>query len=320
MDALYFPHLSLPPSTWVNPALLFFDRLGVIAPDGGGPSLHDRRTHELIDLNMVWREVPGAGWEDHEDHALLSYLLGLATATRDNAPIVRVHAGKLAYGMLAEELIRAGLLARGQDRWLEGPEWVVAHLMSYLALQISAHAEMQLPLITDQGTAAQVMVGPRQASLDSRRLRAVTRLLAVPPDARLADIASFRERHSRELRSFRNYITALITRDPADATGGERFEERLREAREVRAHLVGEMESFNWRESGIAIAITALSTGAARLDHAPWTVGAGLVGLGLIGMQALSARDRRRRAEGSRLVYAAKVSRRWPGAAASTLW
>lgn len=148
----------------------------------------------------------------------------------------------------------------------------------------------------------------------------MTRLLPVPPDARPADLAAFREQHGRELRSFRDYINALITRDPSDTGGDERFEERIRQAEEVRGHLVGEMQSFDWRDRGLAISILALSTGAASLDHAPWTLGAGLIGLGLTSAQTLSARGRRRRAEESRLVYATKVSSRWPASAASTLW
>jgi len=320
MEALYFPYLSLPSATWVNPALLFFDRLAVIAPDGGERAWHDRRTRELIDLDMVRLEVPGGGWGGEEDRILLSYLLGRASTVRSNVNIARVHGGKLAYGALAADLIGSGLLAGTEDGWLEGPEWVVAHLMSYLALQISGHSRQPLPLITDQRAAARLMVGPREATLESRRIRAVTRLLPVPPEARLADLATFRERHTRELRSFRDYINALITRDPSNLNGEERFEERIRDAERARAHLMGEMRSFDWRDRGLAISILALSTGAAPLDHAPWGLGAGLIGLGLTGAQALSARGRRQRAEGSRLIYAAKVTGRWPASAASTIW
>ena len=319
MDALYFPYLNLPASTWVNPALLFFDCLAVIAPDGGERAWHDRRTRELIELQMVRPEVP-RGWDDQEDRALLSYLLGRASASRSDSAIARVHAGKLAYGGLAEGLIEARLLVRTDDNWLEGPEWVVAHLMSYLALQISAHSPRSLPLVTDQRAAARVMVGPREAVLESRRIRAVSRLLPVPPGARPSELAAFREQHGRELRNFRDYLNALITRDPFNPDGEDRLEARIRQAEELRAHLVGEMRSFDWRDRGIAISILALSTGAALPDHAPWTFGAGLVGLGLTGAQALSSRERRRRAENSRLIFAAKVAGRWPASAASTLW
>lgn len=44
MDALYFPHFSLPPSTWVNPTLLFFDQLAAIAPEALGG--HGQRNGE----------------------------------------------------------------------------------------------------------------------------------------------------------------------------------------------------------------------------------------------------------------------------------
>lgn len=321
MDALYFPYLSLPPATWVNPALLFFDQLALIAPDGGDRALHDPRTRRLVDLNMVRPEVPRGVWNDEEDRMLLSYLLGRASAARKNpGRIARVHAGKLAYGMLAEQLVAAGMMARTDDGWIEGPEWVAAHLMSYIALQVSASSRRPLPLITDERAAAGVMVGPRDFMLERRRVKAATRLLPVPADARPEEIAEFRERHQPELRTFRDYVNGLISSDPASAAGEDRFEERLRLAAEVRAHLVGQMQSFSWGERGVAVALVLLPTAAAPLDHAPWTFGAGLIGLGLTGLQTAALRNRRRGAEDSRLIYSAKVAARWPPTAASTLW
>lgn len=320
LDALYFPYLSLPPSTWVNPALLFFDRLALITPDGGGRLWQDQRTRELVGRDMVRPITPRGDWGGDEDHRLASYLLGRASGTRSPGRIARVHAGKLAYGHLASELIGSGLLTDTGGGWLQGPDWVVAHLMSYLALQISEHSDDPLPLITDERAAARVMAGPRETAPISRKLRAVTSLLPVPPDARIADIDTFRQRHRRELDSFRSYVNVLISCDPASQEGEERFEGRLRDAQDVRRHLVGEMRDFNWRERGLAITILALATGAAPLDDAPWTFGAGLIGLGLTGMQALSVRERQRRAETSRMIYAARVAGRWPATAAATLW
>ena len=180
MEALYFPHLSLPASTWVNPALLFFDRLAIIAPDrSGDPGLHDPRTRELLDRDMVRLATADGSWGGRSEQILLSYMLGLASGRRQGGAISRINVGKLAYGPLAAELERAGLLARTGGPWLEGPEWVVAHLMSYLALRIADHSRTPLPLVTDQRAAARTMIGSREATLDSRRLRAATRLLPV---------------------------------------------------------------------------------------------------------------------------------------------
>ena len=114
-------------------------------------------------------------------------------------------------------------------------------------------------------------------------------------------------------------MNALVTRDPMDEPGEDRLEVRLREAEGVRAHLMGEMRAFDWRERGTSVTIMALAAGAAPLDHAPWTLGAGLVGLGLTGLQAVAANRRRRRAAQSRLVYSALVAGRWSPTATSTL-
>ena len=321
MDALYFPYLSLPPATWVHPALLFFDELALIAPDGGDRALHDPRTRRLLDLGMVRPEVPRGGGNAEDERILMSYLLGRATGSRrDAGRVARVHAGKLAYGPLAENLVSAGLMTRTDHEWLEGPEWVATHLMSYLALQISSQSPRPLSLITDENVAADVMAGRVGDPRGRRRVLAATRLLPVPPDTRPEDIAEFRDRHRRDLATFRKYVNDLITFDPGTAAGERRFEERLGVALEARAHLVGEMRDFGWVERGVAIALVALPTVAAPLDHAPWTMAAGLVGLGLTGWQLAAAGDRRRHAEDSRLVYSAKVVRRFPPTAASTMW
>lgn len=269
---------------------------------------------------MLRTETPNGQWGGADDQKFLAFMMGRASAIKSTGKIARVHAGKLVYGELAAQLIRARMLMNAGDGWLEGPEWVAAHLMSYLALQISQNADRPLHLISDERAAVQTMVGSGEANGMYRRLRGVTRLLPVPPGARIADIDAFRRGHRPELERFRHYVNELIIRDAVDAHGEQRFEERLREAERLRDHLTGEMSSFDWQERGLNITILAITTAAAPLDHAPWTFGAGLIGLGLTGAQAFAAHNRQRRAASSELVYATKVYKRWPSTARSSLW
>src|SRR3954469_7819166 len=117
MEALYFPHLSLPAATWVNPALLYFDRLAVIAPEGPHAGLFDRRTDELISLGMARTVTPHGAWDNRENAAFMAYMLGRASGAKSFDRIARLHAGKLAYTPLAEGLEEAGLLARLEGGW-----------------------------------------------------------------------------------------------------------------------------------------------------------------------------------------------------------
>lgn len=249
-----------------------------------------------------------------------SYVFGRASNVRPSGNVARVHAGKLSYGQLAGALIESRLLVRADDGWLEGPEWVVAHLMSYLALQIFEHSRQPLPLITNELAAARTMVGPVERTTMSRKVRAVTKLLPVPADAQIRHIEEFRNRHREELLRFRTYIDGLIMRDQLDDDGDASFARRLSDAEEVRAHLQGEMRSFDWVAQAIPISITAVSAAAAPLDHAPWTLGAGLFGVGILGAQALAFHRRRGRALKNRMVYAANVADRWPMTTARTMW
>ena len=156
MDALYFPYLSLPASTWVNSALLYFDRLCVIAPQGKHPNLFDQRTLELFDLKLARPIVPNF-WQGDADERFVAYLLGQALHKKTVKRFERVHLGKLSHGPIAEALVKARLLTLVDDTWLEGPDWLVAQIMAYLALQVSSHARNPLPLVTDDTPSARLM-------------------------------------------------------------------------------------------------------------------------------------------------------------------
>lgn len=310
MDALYFPHLSLPSSTWVNPALLYFDRVGVIAPEGDHRSLFDHRTQELLDLGMARAVIPRGEWGREQDRDFISFLLGIASSKRSYGRIERVHAGKLMYTPIADALESAGLLSRVDHGWLEGPDWAVGRVMAYLALQISSHEPRPLPLVTNERAAARVM-SDQEGKTASRRVRAVARLLPAPSDALPREIDQFRRAHHRELEAFRGYIDALITRDQMDDDGETSFEERLREAERVRDHLVGEMQAFDWRSQGPGFAIAALGAVAPLMEQSPWSFGVGLLSLVYGGAQGAAALGRRRAARASPLVYSTQVVGRW---------
>lgn len=318
MEALYFPHLSLPPSTWVNPALLFFDRLRLISPDGGDPTLYDDRTRELIDLGMAGKAVPRGGWGQSDDSAFISYVLGRASVARAGRSMARIHLGKLSYGRLPDVLLEAQLLHRAEGFWLEGPEWVIDHMMSYLAFQLSRQSSNRLPLVSDERASA-IPIRKQNVRAMSRRLISVTSLLPVPPDANPKDLEKFRRRHRDELETFRTYVNSLIGADPRTQAGDARFQDRLREAQRVRDHLVNEMATFNWRDFGPTLVVSLATTAAPFIEEAPWSATAAAIGAGMAAGQAMASFRRRRRALDSPLIYATRALGRWAPKAEQTL-
>jgi hypothetical protein len=318
VDALYFPYLSLPASTWVNPALLYFDRLGIIAPDFAGRALFDDRTRELIELRMV-RPMTPRGAAGNEDRDFISYMRGRCSERPAFRRVERVHAGKLAYTPIADALIQGGLLARVDGEWLEGPDWVVGHVMAHLAMKIFSRAPHPLSLVTDDRAATKVMVGTQEGKKMSRRVRAIARLLPVPGDVRPEEIARFRQAHCDELQAFRSYVDQLIARDPASDDGDDEFETRLRDAQRVRDYLTGEMRAFNWRVQGPAFAIAAVGAAAPFIEQSPWSFGSGLLALAYAGAQGAAALRQRREGEQSPLFYATQVAGNWAPSARQTL-
>lgn len=76
---------------------------------------------------MVRPEMTRGGWSPEKDRTFFSHLLGRASTARGGSHSARVHGGKLAYGARAADVVGVELLARTEDGWLGGSEWVVAH-------------------------------------------------------------------------------------------------------------------------------------------------------------------------------------------------
>lgn len=313
MEALYFPHLSLPPSSWVNPALLYFDRIDVIAPDGHSGDLFDERTDALLREGMVRTIHPFSyHWSEGEDERFIAFLYGVARAPPRMPGVERLHFRKISHTSLGEELTRSGLLMRVEGDWLEGPRWVCAYVMGYLAWQLSSHPELQLPLVTDEDAAERLMIGkPLRRSHPSRRSRAVSKLLPVPGYVSVRALANFKEEHRRELLAFRGFVEELVTRDCLTEEDEARFEERLGEAVRLRAHLEGEIKGVGWQPSGIEVSLAAATAVAPALEGLILSSGVGLLSLAYMAAQGVRGGARRRRARRDPLVYAAIASGAW---------
>lgn len=313
METLYFPHLSLPASAWVNPALLFFDRIDVIAPDDGGRELFDERTEALIREGMVRPIHPFRyHWDSQDDDRFISYLYGLTHSPPRVGGVERLHFRKIAHTALGHELLRAGMLEHVEGDWLEGPRWVCAHVMAYLALQLSSHPELQIPLVTDEDSAQRMMVGQaRRRNPGSRASRVLRALLPVPASATVSEIADFKDQHRQELLQFRDFVDALITRDDLDTVADGQLEERISEAIRLREHLENEISSAVWRRTAVNISLSATAAVAPALESSYFSMTAGLLALINLGAEAVRTGRRRRRARRSPVVYAALASQRW---------
>lgn len=313
MDALFYPTLSLPGPAWTNPNLLFFEQIGVIAPEGEARELFDGRTRVLMDYGLV-RPVHPMHYarDDEDDERVIGHLLALAQKPPKSHGSAHVHLGKIAYTMLPEALTERGLLRRLQrDDWLEGPDWVVDYVMSALATRMASNPDLDVSLVTNLASADRFVSGaPRLERLRAdRRIRAVSRLLPIGPDAELDEIMRFRERHERELRSFRGFVESLVRRSSIEPADEPDFNARLRQAEQLRKHLVGELDAVPSTAPALPIMLSITAIAAPIIEASHYSAAAGAVGLGYLLYTRGSATRRARQARQDKLIYAALVEK-----------
>lgn len=298
-QALYFPNLSLPQASWVNPAILYFDRIQVIAPVGRWDDLYDRRTEELIGEDVVAPVTPGTmGWDTETDSRFVRYLTQLPGAQRRDFAPARIHLGKLAHTALADDLRATGWLHDDGDGWLVAPQWAADQVLTYLALQMATSSREEASLVTDAGPAWTRVTGVTPSERRrTRELQTVTSLLPVAASASTAELLRFRRRHARALHEFRDEIASVLAFPDRDLD--------ISELRERRDELVADLEGFNIASSAVTIVVAALPIGAALIEGSPWSAGAGTAALAL---GAWGEAQRGRRAYAARqdpMVYAA---------------
>lgn len=271
MDALYFPNLSLPSAAWTNPVALYFDKIGIIAPSEYEAALSDARTAELINVGLAEPMFLGAFEQGERDEELIEQLARwwreLPKGGRQPSPY-KIHRGKLIHAGLIQLLSRHQLLREhpSDKAWLVGPEPVCMRIMSVLASRIM-RAQSISALVTSQAAAFEVTTDrePRTDTKTERRAQAVTSLLPIAPWIPPADLRRFKDDHGAELRAFRGFVEQLIRRNDDD----ELFRSRLAGARDLRSHLVGELEAINARlaRSGLGLAIAKL--GGSLIEASP---------------------------------------------------
>lgn len=273
LQALYFPNLSLPQSSWVNPAILYFDRIQVIAPMERRPDLYDRRTEELIAEDVVVPVTPGmSGWDPEADGRFVRYLTQLPSAQKRNVTPARVHLGKLAYTHLTDELRATGWLHEDGDGWLVGPRWAADQVLTYLALQMTAFSQEEASLVTDMETAWTQVTGVTPSERRrARELQTVTSLLPIAGSTSTHELVRFRRRHARALQEFRDEIASVLAARDRNID--------LRELQQRRDELIADLQGFNMASSAVNVTVTALPIGAALVEGSPWSAGAGIAAL-----------------------------------------
>jgi hypothetical protein len=314
LDALFYPTLSLPRSAWTYPNLLYFDKIGVIAPHGDERELFDGPTRVLMSYGLVDRVNPEQYAVDEENDAIVvAHLHGIAQTRRPSGPRARIHIGKIGYTSFPTELRDLGFLSEPDPKgWLEGPAWVCDYVMSVLATRIMNHPGLNLSLLTNQPFANRVVAGvpPSRRSAVARRVEALARLLPIGPDAEIDEILRFRRRHEQELKQFRRFVEQLVLRSGEGPDSQMDFERRLRDAERLRADLVDALRDLPSRPSPVDIGLAIAPVAASITEDAYYSAGAAVCGLAVLLYRQSEAYRRRRAISSDKLVYAALAERK----------
>lgn len=224
-NALYFPYIDVPSTSWTTQAILYWDKLASIVPMDHlhEPDQMDGLTRELLSEGLVEAIVPGMYIHQARkfDECFIKFVetrvlpMRRSTISRMTPlPVTRIHAEKM--GQIPDFLVDLGLARRLDWAWYEVDSLVANQFMAYLATVLSALPNVNATPITDRAKFA-VALGSRRPSvkhdgaLHTFKARDVVLKSLLPiPDGPIdvGRLIRFKERHGHLLPSLRAKIEA----------------------------------------------------------------------------------------------------------------
>lgn len=241
-NALYFPYISVPKSTWFTRILLYWDKVGAIIPSDYiyKPEALGEHTRSLIERGLVNQIFPGdylnsipqfvSSFED--------YLNGLGTDLDQrrrmfqNNNTFRIHMEKM--GPIEDLLREQGLASVERYPWFNVEANTADEFMAYLAGCLGQLTEIRSIPITDNESNLDVLIKSQSnaSSIDKERnilrMEILKRVFPAPNYPLTAEqIENFKMNHGDKLRCFRRDVEREIL-SVAELQDPSRRAERLR--------------------------------------------------------------------------------------------
>jgi hypothetical protein len=224
-NALYFPYIDVPSTSWTTQAILYWDKLASIVPIDHlhDPGQMDDLTRELLSEGLVEAIVPGMYIHQVRkfDECFIEFVKTRVLPNRRFSitrttplPITRIHAEKMS--QIPDFLVDSGLARRLDWAWYEVNTPLANQFMAYLATVLGALPAVNATPITDQAQFA-VALGSRppatkrHGALHRFKARDVVLKSLLPiPDGPIdfGRLVKFKERHGHLLPSLRAKIEA----------------------------------------------------------------------------------------------------------------
>ncbi len=231
-NALYFPYIRVPESTWFTQVLLYWDRVGSIVPY---EFLHDpdRLGSYMVDLvrvGLVEQVIPGAHIYDipRFDECFLDYVDAEMSHSSWIQRLRRtavhqweeIHAEKMEN--IGEGLVKRGLARPKSGSWYVVEPHVAAAFMAYLAAVLGRRPDLNFVPITDRESALKPFLAKRPGlfvtvhksrALEDLRAAILSEVLPAPAEPLPPqDLMNFKARYQKELVTFRGDIEALANK------------------------------------------------------------------------------------------------------------
>jgi hypothetical protein len=224
-NALYFPYIDLPSTSWTTQAILYWDKLASIVPINHlhEPNQMDDLTRALLSEGLVEAIVPGMYIHQARrfDECFIEFVETKVLPIRRRGspratplPVTRIHVEKM--GQIPDFLVDLGLARRLDWAWYEIDSLLANQFMAYLATVLSALPDINATPITDRAQFAMALGSGRTAvkrngALHTFKARDVVlkHLLPIPEGPiDVGKLIRFKERHGHLLPSLRAKIEA----------------------------------------------------------------------------------------------------------------
>jgi len=259
-NALYFPFISVPESSWFTRILLYWDKVGSIIPFEfvKAPERLSKYTRDLLTDELLIQVHPGQYvWQAPRfREAFVEFIESLPLhnirqrrASLRNHETFRVHTEKMQE--IADYLVAARLAEKVDWSWCDVEKKTADEFMGYLAALLGKIEGVESTPVTDTSAnlepflLASQSVGRVEARIAPLRRIVLEQLLPVPEHpVSSATLRSFKQRHGQQLRRFRYSIEQEIA-DIADMSDADLQKHRLEafvaenkaEMQEIAAHL-----------------------------------------------------------------------------------
>lgn len=224
-NALYFPYIDLPSTSWTTQAILYWDKLASIVPMDHlhHPKQMDELTRALLTEWLVEPIIPGMHiYQAHRfDECFIEFVEQRVLPFRQHMnrrgkaqPVTRIHAEKM--GQIPDFLVESGLAKRLDWAWYEVDTVLANQFMAYLASVLSALPDVNATPITDRAQFATALGFRRQpprrdGTLHTFKARQVILKAILPVPSGPVDVGrllSFKARHGHLLPQLRTRIEA----------------------------------------------------------------------------------------------------------------